>query len=356
MIKLEHKSVIGERLRRQRLLMPIESPEDEQEYLELFNLLQPVAPVHNTRPGDPPKLVHRTLFHDDGFAGKLREQNVIIKGRFCGGRIGYVLQEDLERYAVAFHKPLSKVKLIHEDILTVLKNSGGLSKEQLKQELEGYPASEISKALQALQEAFLVYEHQPDTDWDTGWFNFAAEWFEIKADGFRYAHAVSEVLLSFIKAMVFATAAQIKSWSQLPTQTIRQGIATLVEEGKIETAEITELGQGFVGKEDAAGLFPTNIPQCVFMLDKSDFLVRAHMDALQQRYKGNEVLQFLLIDGEFQGAVLGHWRIGPYHVEDILVDLPSDQAEIRQDEILDAVRKIYSSERHAIIMYNGKPL
>lgn len=356
MLQLEPKRVIGERLRRQRLLTPIECPEDEREYLELFGLLQPVAPVHNTRPGDPPRLVHRTLFHDDGLAGKLRERNAIIKGRFCGGRIGYVLQEDLERYAVAFRKPLAKATPIHEDILTVLKTSGGLSKEQLKQELNGYPAGEISKALQSLQEAFLVYEHQPDTDWDTGWFDFATEWFEIEADGVRYAQAVSEVIRTFIKAMVFATAAHIKSWSQLPAKAIRQGIAALAEEGKIVAAEVAGLGQGFVCTEDAEGGFPPDIPPCVFMLDKSDFLVRAHMDELQRRYKGYEVLQFLLIDGEFKGAVLGHWRIGPYDVEDIRVELPPDQAEIRRDEILDAVRTVYSPDRHNIVRYNGKPL
>ncbi len=356
MLELEYKRVMGERLRRQRLLNPIERPDDEQEYLELFKLLQPVAPVHNTRPGDPPKLVHRTLFHDDVLAGQLREKNAIVKGRFCGGRVGYVLQEDLEPYAIAFRKPLSKVKPIHEDILTLLKNSGGLSKEQLKQELNGYPAGEISKALQTLQEAFLIYEHQPDTDWDTGWFDFATEWFEIKADDVLYAHAVSKVVHRFIQAMVFATAGHIKSWSQLPAKTIRQAIAALVEEGKIVAAQIANLGQGFVCAEDADGLLPPDIPPCVFMLDKSDFLVRAHMDELQRRYKGYEVLQFLLIDGEFKGAVLGHWRIGPYDVEDILVEFTPDQAEMRKDEIINAVRKIYSPERHNIIRYNGKPL
>lgn len=356
MINPERRRLIAERLRRQRLILPIESPRDKQDYLELFNLLQPVAPVHNTRPGDPPKLVHRTLFQDERVAGKLREQNVIIKGRFCGGRIGYVLQQDLERYAVAFRKPLSKVRPIHEDILIVLKNSGGLSKEQLKQELECYPAGEISKALQALQEAFLVYEHQPDTDWDTGWFDFSTEWFEIKDDGVRYAHAVSEVLLSFIKAMVFAAASHMKSWSRLPAATIRQGISTLVEEGRIVKVETEELGQVFVCTEDAEELFASDLPPCVFMLDKSDFLVRAHMDELLLRYKGYEVLQFLLIDGEFKGAILGHWRFGPYDIEDILVDLPTDQSETRQDEILDAVRQIYPPERHAIRKYTGKIL
>ena len=79
------------------------------------------------------------------------------------------------------------------------------------------------------------------------------------------------------------------------------------------------------------------------------------MDELQKRYKGYEVLQYLLIDGEFQGAVLGHWRIGPYDIEDILLELPSDQVEFRKKEIIGAVREIYSPDRHAILKYHGIP-
>ena len=254
MIRFEKKEVIGERLRRQRLLDPIEGLDDEQEYLDLFKLLQPVSPVHNTRPGDPPKLVHRTLFHDDLLTGKLRENNTLVKGRFCGGRIGYVLQEDLEPYAIAFHKPISNVNAIHEDILSILKHSGGLSKDQLKQELGGYPASEISKALQTLQEAFLIYEHQPDTDWDTGWFDFATEWFEVKADESRYIQSISKVIHTFIRSMVFTTTTNIKSWSQLSIKSIQKAIIVLLEEGSILEAETTELGKGYVCTKDAKSL------------------------------------------------------------------------------------------------------
>jgi hypothetical protein len=198
-----------ERLRRQRLLEPIESSDNVKEYLALFKLLQPVAPVHFTRPGDPPKLVHRQ-FSDYELSSELREQHQIIKGRFLGGRVGYVLQDDLERYAIAFKKKVSNFKPIYEEILSVIKNSGGISKEQLKEELD-YPAGEISKALQTLQEAFLVYEEQTDTDWDTGWFDFATEWFEVPADPLQYHQAVSFVIMNFVKAMVFATIDQIKS-------------------------------------------------------------------------------------------------------------------------------------------------
>jgi len=354
MITYERGTIIGERLRRQRLLEPIEEPSDEEAYTELFKQLQPVSPVHNTRPGDPPKLVHRTLFSDSLLAGKLREANTVIKGRFCGGRIGYVLQEDLELYAIAFRKPIAKVNEIHEDIVSILKHSDGLSKEQLKEELSGYPASEISKALQTLQEAFLIFEHQPDTDWDTGWFDFATEWFEVNPDEGDYMLAVSKVIHTFIRSMVFATAANIKSWSQLPLKTLQKAIAILFDEGKIVEAETVGLGKGYISSGE--DLVAAEIPSCAFILDKSDFLVRAHMDELQKRYKGYEVLQFLLIDGEFKGAVLGHWRFGPYDIEDIVLELPPEEAEVRKSEIFAAVREIYSSERHAILKYQGNHL
>lgn len=353
MIRIDHKHMLGERLRRQGLLDPIGHSLDDLAYLNLFKNLQPVAPVHNTRPGDPPKLVHRTAFNDYDLSSRLRESHEIVKGRFCGGRVGYVLQEDLMEYAAVFQKPLSKSKPIYEEILSTLRQSGGLSKEQLKKELSHAPAGEISKALLAMQEAFILYEDQLDTDWDTGWFDFASEWFDITRDGVYEVQAIETVILRFIHVMTFATRDNMKSWSSLPTKTIQQTIASLMEKEKIIPAVIAEIGQGYTTAEDDFGLNPTIFPRGTFMLDKSDFLVRAHMDELKKKYHELEALQYLLIDGEFKGAVLGHWRIGPYDVDDIVLDLDAEQADARKNEILDAIRLIYSPKHHAILKYNG---
>ena len=38
---------------------------------------------------------------------------------------------------------------------------------------------------------------------------------------------------------------------------------------------------------------------------------------LKERFGGLEVLQYLLIDRNFAGAVCGHWRIGPHDVEEM---------------------------------------
>ncbi|WP_040949523.1 DNA glycosylase AlkZ-like family protein [Gorillibacterium massiliense] len=357
MLELAYKPLLAERMRRVGIAEPLTSPQDEEGYLRRFRLFQPVSPVHNTRPGDPPKLVHRTQFDDYLLSSRLRERHELLKGRFNGGRVGYVLQEDLELYATAFCKPMDKLYRIHEDILALLRNSGGLSKDQLKEELDYYPRSQISKALLVMHEAFLIYEDQLDTDWDTGWLDFATEWFEVPTDEPRRGQAIAEVIRRAVHTMVFATADQIKSWASLPVKTVKQALDTLLAEGKIVTAVVPKLGQGYVCAEDAAADWPQDEPAAsIYMLDKSDFLVRMEMKELQARYKGLEALQYLLIDGEFKGVVLGHWGFGPYDVDDIVTDIPAEQAESRRQEILDAVTLIYQPEEHAVRKINGVPL
>lgn len=339
MSALNKKSILYERMKRQRFLEPVTSAADEEAYIELFKLLQPVAPVHFTVPGSPPQLVHRTEFNDHSLSQRLRQKHRIIKGRFAGGRVGYVLQEELERYATAFRKPLSRIKPIHEEIMSVIKNSGGISKDQLKEELD-YPNGEISKALNALQEAFLVYEDQTDGDWDTD----------------HYINQVSQVLLNYLKAIVFATLPQIKDWSQINIRILKQSLEKLERDGEIHFAAVDGLGEGYVHKSDLKGFEQSGDLHNVFMLDKSDIIVRSYMSELKNRYKGQEVLQYLLIDGDFKGVVLGHWRIGPYDIDDVRVELDPHEVEARKDEIISAVRKTYSPERTAILKYNGEKL
>jgi hypothetical protein len=353
MQKLNYESVIFERLKRQGLLTPLENIKNEKAYIELFKSLQPVAPVHFTRPGDPPRLVHRTSYDDSIITGKLRKKHKLVKGRFLGGRIGYVLEEDLKLFATVFKKPLNKAKPIHEDIMEVIKSSGGISKEKLKEEMD-YSAGEISKELKPLQEAFILYEQQLDTDWDTGLFDFRTEWFDIDSQQDQYEQAVSKIILHFLSCFVFATMDQAKSWSQLNVRLIKQVLKNLLEENKIIEITIEGLGTGFIRKEDLDSLEYHERPRTVFVLDKSDFLVRSYMRELQEKYKGLEVLQYLLIDGEFQGAVLGHWRIGPYDIDDIKLDIDEKQAQSRREEIIKAVRKIYPSESTVIHKFNGK--
>ncbi|MNO33899.1 hypothetical protein D3C76_239230 [compost metagenome] len=348
--------VISERLRRQGLTEALLDVQNEESYIALFRKLQPVAPVHFTRPGDPPKLVHRTDSDDTSLSSALRERQILIKGRFQGGRVAYVLEEDLKLYATAFCKRPKVFKQVHEDIMLAIKESGGLTKEQLKEELP-YPAGEIGKALQELQTSFLLYEQQTDTDWDTGWLIFAEEWFEVPVDSESYENAVRRVLMQFMESIVFANESNIKSWSGWSLKTIRQAVGVLIEQGKLQSVEIAGLGTGYMRSDDVHFnnmiTHDYEVPRYIWMLDKSDFLVRAELDGLQNRYKGLEVLQYLLVDGEFRGALVGHWRIGPYDVEDIVLDMNEEEAVARKEEVLAAIRKIYDPQYHSILGYNG---
>ncbi len=92
------------------------------------------------------------------------------------------------------------------------------------------------------------------------------------------------------------------------------------------------------------------------MLHKADGLVRSHASELKRRYGALEVLQYLLIDGVFAGAVVGHWRIGPHDVEDIVVELPSSQRQERQAAILQAVQQVYRPPDSQIRRCFGRPV
>ena len=92
------------------------------------------------------------------------------------------------------------------------------------------------------------------------------------------------------------------------------------------------------------------------MLHRADILVRSHAQELKRRFGDLEILQYLLIDGQFQGAVVGHWRIGPHDVDDIVLTLPSQERVARRAAILDAVAEWYRPPRHHILCYEGQPL
>ncbi|SES68651.1 hypothetical protein SAMN05421676_101174 [Salinibacillus kushneri] len=349
MERVDKQTILYERMKKQGLLEPLEDPADFDGYKKLFKLLQPVAPVHNSRPGDPPKLVHRTLFNDSLVTSTLRQKHQIVKARFQGGRVGYVFEEDLKLYTRVFQKPLKRIDSIHEDILGTIRNMSGISKDKLKEELS-YSAKDITKALTKLQEACLVYENQIDTDWDTGWFDFSEEWFEVPE---QTDESVEKVLLNFLDSMVFANLDQIKSWSHLKKNLLKRILQQLIAKKLMVEVSIEGLGTGYM-RTDKVEFAHRKVPKSVFMLDKSDILVRTHLDELKTLYKGQEVLQYLLIDGEFQGAVLGHWRIGPHDIDDVTLSLKPEQANIRKDEIIKAIRQYYTPKRTKILKFNGE--
>ena len=65
-------------------------------------------------------------------------------------------------------------------------------------------------------------------------------------------------------------------------------------------------------------------------------------------------MQYLFIDGEFHGATLGHFRYGPYEMNDIVCDLPD--AENRKEEIIKAVLETDENKDCKPLRFNGKTL
>jgi hypothetical protein len=129
-----------------------------------------------------------------------------------------------------------------------------------------------------------------------------------------------------------------------------------MEENNVIVPRAVEgLGEGWMCSQDVS-LRPCEASPSVFMLHRSDILARLHASELKRRFGHQEVLQYLLIDGAFQGAVVGHWRIGPHDVEDIVVELPAAEQMNRREEILKAVTWQYRPPHSHILKYTGKIL
>jgi hypothetical protein len=348
---LAKSTLLAERLKRQGLICPVSTP---KQYIALFKRLQPVSPVHFSYPGAPPQLTRRTTFDDTELADSFRAEREIVKARFLHGTIGYVLADDLADYAVAFMKPLTKFTYFQHQVLEAIRHTGPLTPRQVKEETE-LMNKQVMPALHRLQKAFLVYEDQVETSWERAWYDFETEWPEIHLDESRRIDAVARILERFIHALVFASLEQMRAWSALPLKLLKTALAKLEESGVLVTRELDDNEAVWIHSDDLS-LSETEIPLSISMLHKADILVRSYAPELKQRFAGLEVLQYLLIDGEFLGAVTGHWRIGPHNVEDIVLTLPKKTASHYKQTIIDEVSRIYSPPHSTILKYNGTSL
>jgi hypothetical protein len=344
-------AILAERMRRQRIGNPLAADDDAE---ELIGAIQPISTGPFARPGSPPWLAPRTKFDDMRATDRLRRDRTLVKGRFQGGGIGYVLARDLGIYANAFRKPLREPSENQGRVLDAVRNTGPLTPRQLKEET-GLLNKQIMPALQRLQTSFLVYEDQLDDDWERSWYDFGSEWPGVRVGEEHRESAVAEVLKRFLRAHVFATLEQICDWSRLPARQIKRFLASLEARELVQRCAITGAGEGYClpGDEAQPDASP---PPGVVILHRGDFLVRSHASELKRRFHGSEVLQYLLVDGELLGAVCGHWGFHPYDVEDIALDLPPRRIKAVKSEIVEIVRVAYPEPRHRILRYAGRPL
>ena len=355
---LKYTDLIKLRMKRQNLSQPV----DSSGYDALFRDMSPVPTTYWCEPGSPPTLPLHTDLEDYSYNSVRRSGREILKGRFAGGTIGYVAAEDLEQFACLYRKEISGFTTVQRELLELFRQEGPMNIGSLK-ELTGYLVKEISPALHRLQEAFLVFEDQVDKEWDRGWYLFEGEFPEVDLNRYSKKEALKLLLPRAARLLVFFNEELLKSYYRLPGKLIKETVAELQAEGLILPAVID--GQkGYLLKEDEALLKQeddqdkqeniTRIIPSTLMLQRNDFLVRAYAEELKEKFKSEwDSLYYLLIDGEFHGAVMGKFKFGPHVIEDIVLDLPEKELHERKEEILEAVYTVFDPVASKANRYNG---
>ena len=313
---------------------------DEDEYIKLYRDTQPGQNVYWNGFGQPPTLSFRANFDDIEFNRDRQLKRKLIKGRFSGGNLGWIVPEDVELFIALYRKPLLKPTEIQLRVLELIEREGPLNIRQIKEETS-LLVKEITPALHRLQEAFLIYEDQYDGEWDRGWYKFREIFPDVNTEKYTRLEALKTVLQRFSYRLVWFDTAMAKSFYKLPEKEIKLAAGELVAEGVL-----VESDSGYMLKNDAellANYEPKEL-DFVYAIHRNDFIYKAHEHVLKEMPKkltdgleyDHDPLQYLLIDGEFHGASVGHFRNGPYDLNDIVCDLPD--AESRKNEIVDAIR------------------
>ena len=346
---LSEPVAIARRMASQRFTRKIENADD---YLHFARLCQPITTGHNAKPGSAPRLVHRCTFGDRPVAERLRTDGQLVKGRFAAGKVAYVLATDLELYCAAFVKPAERLGPDHKLVLDTVAQLEPITARQLKEET-GLLSKRIGPVLQRLQQACLVFEDQSDGEWDRPWLLFATEWPDVQIERADRDACTATVLERAVAVLGYATAAELVAWSGFRQQRVDAALERLVAESRVRPVGIDIIGPAFEARADHRR---EPAPTGVLLLHKADMLSRACAAELEQRFGGLEVLQYLLIDGRFRGAVVGHWRIGPHDVEDVVVALGREEVADRKQEILAAVATEYHPPHSRVVQYAGKPV
>ena len=339
------------RMLRQHLI----SASDESEYLSLYRDMQPGYNVYWNGFGQPPTLSFRADFDDLDFNKRRQLSRELIKGRFCGGNLGWIEPSDLELFAALYKKDIEQLSFEQQKVLTLIEQMGALNIQQIKEET-GYLVKEITPVLHRLQEAFLIYEDQYDGEWDRGWCLFTEMFPEINICRYTRHEALKIIFERFACRNVVIDSKMAKSFYKLPEKEIKAAISELFDEGVFTVCE-----DGYCLTSDIEVLDSLKVEEMHFVcaLHRNDFLVKSFEHIIKDRYNklsnglpyDHDILQYLLIDGEFCGAVVGHFRNGPYDLNDVVCE---PGYESRKDEIINAVKKVNFGK--APIRFIGKEI
>lgn len=324
------------------------------EYLDLYRDLSPGQNVYWNGFGDPPSITFRADFDDMALNRERQSRRQLVKGRFQGGNLGWIEARDFSLFAGLSCKPLEKPGRLHTELLELLRNTGPMTIQMMK-ELTGLLVKEITPALHRLQEAFLIYEDQYDGQWDRAWYLFEEIFPAVNLTEYSRHEALKEILCRFSYRHVWFDVPMAKAFYKLPARDIQEAVAALEREGYLTARE-----GGWMLKSDLSLLraYCHTQYRSVYVMHRNDFLVKSNEHWLKAAWKHPvyDSLFYILIDGRFQGVVWGHFKNGPYVLEDLFVDLPEPELAERKAEILSAVYVVNNRERSPLARFMGQEL
>lgn len=327
---INYENVIALRMERQHLIKKA----NETEYIDLYRDTQPGQNVYWNGFGNPPSLTYRADFDDIEFNRERQKSHALLKGRFSGGNIGWIVKEDLELYACLFCKTLDKPTTKQLLLLELIERKGSLNIQQMKK-ATGMLVKEITPALHRLQKAFLIYEDQYDGKWDRGWHKFSAMFPNVDLAKYSQTGALKILLPRFAYRHVLFDIKMVKSFYRVSEKKIKEAISILINEGLF----VEFKGSYMLHKDlDLLCTYKAKPPKSIFAMHRNDFLVKSCEHWLKERFLHSypDTLYYILIDGKFRGAVVGKFRYTP-EVEDVILDLSKEEAAVRKDEILKAI-------------------
>jgi len=359
-VNINEEKITALRMQRQ-YLYSADKKASKEEYDKLFRDMSPVPVRYWSAPGDPPSISSRADFDDYEYNFKLRQNRDIVKGRFQNGSVGYVAFDEFELFIGLYKKDIDRLSRMQFELLDLIGHEDGITIGGMKQ-ATGWLVKNITPELHKLQEAFLIFEDQTDNEGDRMWFALERIFPEIDLKKYTRLEALKIVLLRFAKLNVSFDASMARSFYKLPLKEIQTAIDELVNSDALvchDGAYMLKSDCDYLNSRESGGLTP---PKSVIVMHRNDFLVKSKENTERQnprllknkfKHEQHGILQYILIDGVFRGALCGNFKFGPAILEDIILDLPDGEKISRKDEILDAVYEHHDRESSPLKKYCG---
>lgn len=358
-IDIPDEKITALRMQRQYLS---DKKADKEEYNQLFRDMSPVPVRYWSAPGDPPSISLRADFDDYEYNYKLRKNRDIIKGRFQNGSVGYVTFDEFELFIGLYKKDPGRLSRMQFELLDLIEHEDGITIGIMKQ-ATGWLVKNITPELHKLQEAFLIFEDQTDNEGDRMWFTLESVFPEIDIKKYTQFESMKIVLKRFAKLNVLFDVSMARSFYKLPLRELQTAV-----DGLVNSREFVCHNNKYMLKSDFDYLSSTEsddlkLQKSIIVMHRNDFLVKSNENREQQsprllkdKFKHDKygILQYILIDGEFHGALCGNFKFGPAILEDIVLDLPESEKISRRDEILDAIYEHHDREASPLKKYCGR--